>query len=122
MKAHSAAERAPRTYLAVLSALLVLTVITVVAAGVHFGSAFVNVVIALTIASAKASLVALYFMHLRHERPINAIIFVVGLAMLGIFLMLCFLDTLAREPVEPGLTAQLADWAVRISSRILSAS
>ncbi len=122
MGAHAQTENAPRTYAAVLAALLGLTVVTVAAAGVHFGSAFINVVIALAIASAKASLVALYFMHLRHDKPINAVIFVVGLVMLGIFLMLSFLDTLTREPVEPNLTAQLRDAAAWISARILSAS
>lgn len=122
MSAHGHPENAPRTYAAVLGALLLLTVVTVAAAGVHFGSAFINVVIALAIASTKASLVALYFMHLRHDKPINAVIFVVGLAMLGIFLMLTFLDTLTRETVEPGLTAQLPDAADWISARILRAS
>lgn len=122
MNAHGRTKDAPRTYAIVLGALLALTAVTVAAAGVHFGSAFINVVIALAIASAKASLVALYFMHLRHDKPMNAIIFLVGLAMLGIFLMLTFLDTLSRDTVEPGATAQLGDVAARISARIVSAS
>ncbi|MDW8130826.1 MAG: cytochrome C oxidase subunit IV family protein [Bryobacterales bacterium] len=114
--------KAPRTYAAVLGALLLLTVVTVAAAGVNFGSPFVNVVIALVIASAKASLVALYFMHLLHDKPINAVIFLVGVAMLGIFLMLTFLDTVSRETVESAGAAYwrgAPDW---ISARILRAS
>ena len=34
--------------------------------------------IALTIATIKATLVALFFMHLRHDKPVNALIAVAG--------------------------------------------
>ena len=89
------------TYAKVLGALVALTVITVLAAGFSFGSW--NVIIALGIASIKASLVALFFMHLRHDKPISAIIFVTGAAVLGVFLMICTLDSDARgdNPVRP---------------------
>ena len=89
------------TYAKVLGALLALTVITVVAAGFSFGSW--NVIIALGIASVKASLVALFFMHLRHDKPMSAVIFVTGAAVLGVFLMICTLDSNARgdDPVRP---------------------
>ena len=87
------------TYKKVLGALIALTVITVLAAGVNFGAG--NVVIALGIASIKASLVALFFMHLRHDKPISAVIFVTGLAMLAIFLVFCIVDTGARDRVRP---------------------
>jgi cytochrome c oxidase subunit 4 len=82
------------TYAKVLGVLLALTVITVLAAGFNFGSW--NVVIALGIATIKASLVALFFMHLRHDKPIGAVIFVTGAATLGVFLMICMLDSDAR--------------------------
>ena len=58
-----------------LRALLVLTVVTVGASTIDFGSGMTNVIIAMLIASIKASLVALFFMHLRWDKPINAIIF-----------------------------------------------
>jgi cytochrome c oxidase subunit IV len=89
------------TYAKVLGALVALTVITVLAAGFSFGSW--NVIIALGIASVKASLVALFFMHLRHDKPMSAIIFVTGAAVLGVFLMICTLDSNARgdDPVRP---------------------
>jgi cytochrome c oxidase subunit 4 len=98
MDAHATASS---TYAKVLGTLLVLTVITVLAAGFSFGSW--NVIIALGIASVKASLVALYFMHLRHDKPMSAIIFVTGAAVLGVFLMICTLDSNARgdNPVRP---------------------
>ena len=98
MDAHATAAS---TYAKVLGTLLVLTVITVLAAGFSFGSW--NVIIALGIASVKASLVALFFMHLRHDKPMSAIIFVSGAAVLGVFLMICMLDSNARgeDPVRP---------------------
>ena len=90
-----------RTYAKVLATLVAFTIVTVLAAGVEFGSPSVNAVIALVVASVKASLVALFFMHLRHEKPMNAVIFVCGLVCLGIFLMFCFLDTDSRDVVRP---------------------
>ncbi len=52
-------------YAAVGAALLALTAATVAVSYIDLG--IWNVVVALLIASAKASLVALFFMHLRHE-------------------------------------------------------
>jgi cytochrome c oxidase subunit 4 len=67
--------------------------------GADFGP--VNVLIALTIATIKASLVALFFMHPRHDRPMDAVIFLSGLAFLALFLTLCIVDTDARDVVRP---------------------
>jgi cytochrome c oxidase subunit 4 len=57
-----------RRYLYVFYALIFGTVITVAAAQVHFGMHWINVAVALVIASGKAFLVAGYFMHLISER------------------------------------------------------
>ena len=89
----------PKVYTRNLIGLLILTVITVVAAGFDFGSA--NVVIALGIASLKASLVALFFMHLRWEKKINAIIAVAGFLFLGLFLLFSALDQQSRINLQP---------------------
>lgn len=69
----------------VLGALLVLTGVTVyVGKNVHFGSAAMNVAIALVIATVKASIVALYFMHLKWEKKL-----IIGFALISIpFLIL----------------------------------
>ena len=99
---HSHAEghgNAVRTYSAILGALLVLTVITVAVSRVDFGS--LNVIIAIGIATFNASLVALYFMHLRYDKPMNAIIFVVSLFFLGLFLAGCLTDVESRWDVQP---------------------
>ena len=100
--AHSSSSR---IYLVILGLLLVLTTITVGAAYVNFGS--FNLIIAVLIATLKATLVAMFFMHLRHDPPINAIIFVSSLIFLGIFLLFPLIDIQSRDKVVPyGLRMQ----------------
>ena len=86
-------------YSKTLIALLILTAITVFAAGFDLGQG--NVVIALVIATIKASLVALFFMHLKWDKPVNAIIAMAGFLFLGIFLMFCLLDFDSRNNFLP---------------------
>jgi cytochrome c oxidase subunit 4 len=92
---------APKIYGAVLLALLVLTGITVSASYIQFGSGIINVVVALTIATIKASLVALFFMHLLHDKPMNAIILLSSFVFLGIFLGYCYTDQSTRDLIQP---------------------
>ena len=73
----------------VLLLLLFLTVITVAVSRVDFGSA--NMLIAMAIASVKASLVILFFMHLKWDTAINRIVFLSSF----LFLSLLFIFTLA---------------------------
>jgi cytochrome c oxidase subunit 4 len=96
-KAHH--EDGAGVYVKTLVALLILTLITVGASYIDFGSG--NVVIALFIATVKASIVALFFMHLRHEKPVNSIIALAGFLFLGIFLMFCFMDQDTRKDPRP---------------------
>jgi cytochrome c oxidase subunit IV len=91
----------PKIYAAVLGGLLVLTVITVGASYIDWGGGLANVIIAMLIASMKASLVALFFMHLRWDRPISAIIFCTSLFFLGLFLIGSYTDAAAIPPTEP---------------------
>src|SRR3954454_25189199 len=91
----------PKMYGAVLGGLLVLTIITMAASTIDWGSAMTNVIIAMLIASIKASLVALFFMHLRWDKPMNAIIFCCSLFFLGLFLIGCYTDTVSRPASEP---------------------
>ena len=85
-------------YVKTLLALLFLTIVTVGASYVDFGSG--NVVIALFIATIKATLVALFFMHLRYEKPVNAVVACAGFLFLGIFLMFCFIDFSTRDDAK----------------------
>ena len=73
------------------AALLVLTVVTVWAAGIDFGEA--NVWIALAIAVLKGSLVVLFFMHLRWDRPFNGIVFITSMAFVTLFIAFALTDT-----------------------------
>jgi cytochrome c oxidase subunit 4 len=82
------------TYLVVLLALLVLTVVTYLVARVDLGK--MNVVIALAIAGAKVSLVALYFMHARYSSRLTRVVIGVGLAWLAILLTLTLTDYATR--------------------------
>src|SRR5579871_6733985 len=86
-------------YVKTLLALLFLTIVTVGASYVDFGPG--NVIIALFIATIKATLVALFFMHLRYEKPVNAVVATAGFLFLGIFLMFCFIDFDRRQNLQP---------------------
>ena len=86
-------------YAITLVLLLILTAITVGASYINFGSG--NVVIALFIATLKAIIVALIFMHLLHDKPVNAVIAVAGFLFLGIFLMFDFIDVTTRTNPQP---------------------
>jgi cytochrome c oxidase subunit IV len=83
--------------LAVFAALMVLTVVTVVVAAAPFDLGPWSLWIAMGIATLKAGLVALYFMHLRYDHPFNALIFLVALVLLTIFVSLTLLDTLQYQ-------------------------
>jgi cytochrome c oxidase subunit 4 len=82
--------------LVVWGALVALTVVTVAATRVDLGA--FNIWLALAIATVKGSLVALYFMHLRWDRPFNAIVFVGSLAFVALFIGLALMDTLEYQP------------------------
>ena len=86
-------------YLKTLLILFVLTAITVGASYINFGSG--NVAIALFIATIKAILVALFFMHLKDDKPMYGIIASAGFIFLGIFLMFDLLDYDARVKYQP---------------------
>ncbi|MHC4840712.1 MAG: cytochrome C oxidase subunit IV family protein [Planctomycetota bacterium] len=73
-----------KTLFMVLGALLVLTVITVLAAEVELGQ--FNIAGALAIASVKASIVMLFFMHLRYDNRFNFLIMAGSIAMAVFFI------------------------------------
>jgi cytochrome c oxidase subunit 4 len=99
--AHATPAKEARTYAVILGALLVLTFITVAASNIHWGSGIINVIVALGIATIKATLVALFFMHMRHEKPINIIIFLAGAGFLLLFLISVYTDYAERDPLLP---------------------
>lgn len=81
---------------AVWAALVVFTVLTYAATWVDLGAS--NLWIAIGIATVKAALVALFFMHLWWDRPINAIVLIGSLLFVALFVGLALLDTIHYQP------------------------
>ncbi|MBX7165844.1 MAG: cytochrome C oxidase subunit IV family protein [Pirellulales bacterium] len=77
-------------------ALMALTLLTVGLAQFHLGP--LDLISALAIATFKAMLVCLYFMHLRWDRPVLSIFFVGSLLFVALFLGLAMLDTGQYDP------------------------
>ena len=91
----------PKVLIATAAALLVLTVVTVAAATVDFEQVDLrelNVFVALAIAVLKASLVCLFFMHLRWDRPFNAFVLITSLALVSLFIWFAMTDSHEYQP------------------------
>ncbi|MEM6313994.1 MAG: cytochrome C oxidase subunit IV family protein [Planctomycetota bacterium] len=73
------------------AALMVLSVLTVLAVEVDLGA--LNIWIALGIAAVKAAFVAIIFMHLRWDNPFNTVALIAALAFLVLFVGIAILDT-----------------------------
>jgi cytochrome c oxidase subunit 4 len=85
----------PKIYAAILIALLFFTLLTVGAALEDFGPW--NIVIALAIATVKASLVVLFFMHARYVKGRTQLVIVAGFFWLAIMLSLTLVDYTTRH-------------------------
>ena len=83
-----------RGCLSVWAGLLLLTAITVGAAEVDFG--FLHVLVAMVVASCKACLVVLWFMHLKNESRGLRLMVLVTFVLLAIFIGFTFFDTAYR--------------------------
>jgi len=88
-------------YLAIFFALMAGTIVTVLAATKDFGQW--NVVIALGIATVKAILVILFFMHGKYSSRRTQLVIVSGFFWLGIMLVLTLADYKTRHH-EPSMT------------------
>ncbi len=85
-----------RVLLAVFATLMVLTVITVSVSYFDFGA--LNLFVAMSVATVKAALVALYFMHLRYDNMFYGFVLLIGVAFLGLFLSITMLDSIEYHP------------------------
>jgi len=93
--AHDGPHIVPKSLLLkVFGALILLTIITVGAAYVPLGP--LTVPVAIGIAVAKASLVVLFFMHLKYDNPVNALTFTIGTIFVVVFVTITLLDTAFR--------------------------
>jgi len=95
-----------RFYIGIFAALICLTVATVKVSYYDFGSA--NIIIALAIATAKASLVAAFFMHLRHDKLFNTLAFLAAFLFLGIFILLTYDDLGVRMHSSTGYVQRMS--------------
>jgi cytochrome c oxidase subunit 4 len=86
-----------KTYILIGISLLILTGLTVKVSTIPLGPW--NAVAALIFASAKALLVALFFMHLLYDKKIYMVVVGTALVMLGIMLALTMADVLRRGDI-----------------------
>ena len=84
----------PRVYVAVFVVLLVMTATTTAVSFVDLGPW--NTVVALAIAFFKATLVVLFFMHVKYARGLTRIVMVSGLLWLVILLGITLADFMSR--------------------------
>ncbi len=80
----------------VWASLVVLTIVTVAVPGVDMGAA--NIWVALGIATLKASLVALFFMHLWWDSKFNTLVLLGAIVFLAVFLGLVLIDSKEYQP------------------------
>jgi cytochrome c oxidase subunit 4 len=83
------------TYLAVFATLLVFTAITVAVAFVDLG--VMSNVVALGIATVKATLVLLFFMHVRGSSALTKVDIASGIVFFAILVAFTLSDTLTRQ-------------------------
>lgn len=99
-----------KPYIATFLALLFFTALTVFVAFHDFGA--MNTVLAMGIAIIKATLVILYFMHIRHSTHLLKIFSVLGFVFLAIFLLILTLDYKTRawdKPKKPSAWIERAE-------------
>jgi cytochrome c oxidase subunit IV len=84
----------PGAYLAIILILMALTGITVWAAFIDLGR--FNIVVALAIATCKATLVVLFFMHAKYTPRRTQLVIVAGIFWLAILLFMTMSDYISR--------------------------
>ena len=80
-----------RLMLTVFVALLFLTWVTVAVTNIDLGYAG-NIALGMFVATIKATLVALYFMHLRWDKPLHTIVIASGVLFALLFVAITLLD------------------------------
>ena len=93
---HEIHHPGPKTFIIVWVALTILAALTVYIAQFHFGDW--NVVVAMVIASIKATIVALYFMHLKYEDKLTWVYALYPLFLLFLLISSTIMDVFTRIP------------------------
>jgi len=86
-----------KLYFTVGAALFFLTAVTVGVSFIQFGA--FNMVVALLIAAVKATLVALFFMHLYYDNKFFGAILSISLLFVAVFIILTMYDTEKRASI-----------------------
>ena len=94
-----------KTYLTIFGALMVGTALTVYVAQFNFARIFgpLNIIIALTVASIKATLVILYFMHVKYSTKLTKVVIGAGIFWFAILIIMTITDYRARNNWHIGL-------------------
>jgi cytochrome c oxidase subunit 4 len=85
-------------YYSIFAALMVLTAVTVWVASIDLG--WMNTIVAMAIAVLKATLVILYFMHLRYSTRLVRVVLMSGFFWFGIMVVLTLSDYFSRGWLE----------------------
>src|SRR4051812_45380604 len=88
-----------KVLLATGGTLLLLTILTVAATRIDFG-ANINLAIAMVIAVTKATLVILFFMHLRYDKLFHSVIFVSAILAASLFVGFTLMDSSQYQPTN----------------------
>jgi cytochrome c oxidase subunit 4 len=88
----------PKIYIAIFFALMVCTLLTVYAATVDLNRYFsgLNIIVALAIATFKASLVVLFFMHSKYSPKRTQLVIICSVFWLAIMLFMTMSDYVTR--------------------------
>lgn len=82
-----------RVLLGTWGSLMVLTVVTVVASKIDLGSAGINLAVAMLIATIKASLVCIFFMHLKYDKKFHTVVFLSAVLLATLFVTFTLMDS-----------------------------
>ncbi|MFT3921894.1 MAG: cytochrome C oxidase subunit IV family protein [Myxococcales bacterium] len=103
------------TYYKIFAALVFFTLLTIGVAQVHLGEW--NFFVAVAIATIKASLVAMFFMHLKDDNRFNVLIFVGALLFMGVFFVYTMNDTQHRGQWDKAYGTEVSDDGVEAPGR-----
>lgn len=106
--AEGAHVMSPKALIGVWGALIALTVLTVALKGVDLGR--IDLFVAMGIATVKALLVALFFMHLLYDKGFHGLVVLAALLFVLLFVSLTLLD---RKEYQPDIDARTVDLRAR---------
>ncbi|MDX1969223.1 MAG: cytochrome C oxidase subunit IV family protein [Planctomycetaceae bacterium] len=93
----------PSILIGTFLALVGLTILTVGSSYFPLGS--IELFVAMGIATVKAGLVAVYFMHLRYDKPLNALLLIFSLGFVALFICLTLIDSQSYQADIQAVTA-----------------